>query len=88
MREAFGQCCLELRHAHPAVTGAAQELEGDGKAERIECFLSAVTSGFLAANHSDIIGIAGPSRVLEASGVRDVLPSLLRLEDFGFSLPD
>ena len=88
MREAFGQCCLELRHAHPAVAGAAQELEGDGKADRIDCFLSAVTSGFLAANHSDIIGIAGPSRVLEASGVRDVLPSLLHLEDFGLSLPD
>ena len=87
MRDAFGYCCAELRRSHPAVQPGTPDSE-DEEPDRIECFFSAVTSGFVVANHSDIIGIAGPARVLAASAVRLVLPSLLRLEDFGFTVPE
>ena len=80
MQEAFGRMCLMLMHAHPAV------IDGEEGADTIECMISAVQPGWVATNSSDLIGIAGPSRVLSAAGLIFVLPSQLRLEDFGFTL--
>lgn len=92
MREGFAHCCAELQRAHPAsavrAPAAVDAAEAPASApDRIECIFSAVASGFVVGGGgSDLIGIAGPARVLAAAGLRDVLPSLLTLEDFGYTL--
>ena len=86
MQQGFGRMCLTLRELHPAVVAAREA--GAEAAPKIDCFLSAVAPGWLASNTSNLIGLIGPVAVLDASGLRYVLPSRLRLRDFGFDLPD
>ena len=62
--------------------------DDDKPVHHIDCFLSAVAPGWVVSSSSNLIGIAGPSRLLEQSGLQWVLPSRLRLEDFGFRLPE
>lgn len=82
MQQAFGTMCLTLRKHHPAVG------QHDGRGGRLDCFLSAIAPGWLASQTSNLIGIVGPVDVLEAAGLQYVLPSRLKLQSFGFDLPD
>ena len=59
---------------------------GESTADEIECYFSAVAPGWVASNHSSLIGIAGPRRVLDGSRLEWVLPSRLPVETFGFRL--
>ena len=82
MQVGFGQICLALRASHPA----AQPDGAAGHADTIDCILSAVQPGWVASNSSDLIGVIGPTRVLADAGLQMVLPSILRMEDFGYAL--
>lgn len=101
MQSAFGTMCIALRRRHPAALlpvaaghnattgeGQAEGVEDGGRRDRIDCWLSAVAPGWVASEESDLIGVAGPSRLLRRARLRDVLPSRLTLRDFGFALAD
>lgn len=78
MVRAFHAMCLVLMQHHPAVGASGAQ---------IQCALSAMGSGWLATNTSDLIGLAGPADVLRDSGVELVLPTRLRFEDWGMPSP-
>ena len=82
MQVGFGQICIALRASHPAVVPD----DAGGSSDTIDCTLSAVQPGWVASNSSDLIGVIGPTRVLADFGLHLVLPSVLRMEDFGYTL--